>query len=125
MGYRDSAMKIARSITLLLLASCLAGQSAWAHGPRARVGVYVGPVWSPFWYPAPWPYYPPPVIVMPPAPPPVYVEQARPAPEAAEYWYYCRSAGGYYPAVSVCPQGWLPVLPEPSAPPATTPALQE
>ncbi len=112
-------MKTIKLISLFVLAFCLAGQSAWAHGPRTRVGVYYGIGWNPFWYPSPWPYYPPPVIIAsPPAPPPVYVEQARPAPVAAEYWYYCRSAGGYHPAVGACPEGWLTVLPEPADPPA-------
>jgi hypothetical protein len=41
----------------------------------------------------------PPVAVSPPAdvPPPTY-------------WYYCPSAGGYWPSVPSCPEPWVPVL---------------
>lgn len=119
------------AILPVFLALCLgAVQDADARPSRARVGIYYGIGWSPFWYPAPWPYYPPPVIIAtPPAPPPVYIEQAKPAPTAAEYWYYCRSGGGYYPVVNACPEGWLPVLPElpevsPPAPAAPPPSQQ-
>lgn len=105
-------MKQAR--ILLLLALVLAGSSAWAHGPRTRVGVYVGPVWGPLWYPPPM-YYPQPVVVMPPpAPPPVYVEQQEaPAEPAQQYWYFCPDAKAYYPYVKECPGGWQKVLPQP------------
>jgi hypothetical protein len=94
----------------------IAGQSAWAHSPRARVGFVFGPMWSPFWYPQPWPPYPPPLVVAPspPPPPPVYIEQGQPEAAPDMLWYFCRSVGGYYPAVGNCPDGWLPVLPEPA-----------
>lgn len=92
------------------------GSSAWAHGGRVRLGVYVGgPVWGPVWYPPPY-YYPPQVIVVPPpAPPPVYIEQAQPEPQSSQqqYWYYCARAKGYYPYVKECPEGWQKVLPQP------------
>jgi hypothetical protein len=29
------------------------------------------------------------------------------------YWYYCQSAGAYYPYVTSCPEAWLPVTPTP------------
>jgi hypothetical protein len=45
-------------------------------------------------------YTPPPVV----AAPPVYVQ-----PESNGYWYYCRSAGAYYPYVPTCPEPWVPV----------------
>lgn len=107
-------MKLARFFPLLLCLFILAGQDAWAHGSRVRVGVAFGPVWSPFWYPH-WPYYPPPIVVAPPAPPPpVYIEQSSIHMEAeGRYWYFCPSARGYYPAVPTCPEDWLPVLPAP------------
>ena len=35
--------------------------------------------------------------------PPVY---SAPTPS---YWYYCRSAGAYYPDVPSCPEAWIPV----------------
>jgi hypothetical protein len=108
------------------------------HGPRIVVGVGVGPWWGPPYY-APWGYYPPFVAAYPPAPvytppvvvqpepqPPVYVqrddapgavaeEQAAPGPpQTGTYWYYCSSAGEYYPQVGTCPEQWVkvPATPE-------------
>lgn len=107
-----------RKLIVVLLAALMAGlgSSAWAHGGRVRLGVYVGgPVWGPVWYPPPY-YYPPQVVVVPPAPPPVYIEQAEPAAQpvpAQQYWYYCKSGKGYYPYVKECPEGWQKVLPQP------------
>jgi len=101
---------------LLALAIWGVADSAWAHGPRGGVGVYIGApiiwgsVWGPGGYPPPY-YYPPRVIVTQPAPPPVYIEQAPPAQQT--YWYYCPSAAGYYPYVKECPEEWQKVLPEP------------
>lgn len=94
----------------------LSAQEALAHGSRVRVGVVVGSpfYWSPFWDPYPWYPYPPLVVASPPPPPPVYIEQGAPADnEVADYWYYCDSARGYYPAVANCPEPWLPVAPRP------------
>lgn len=107
-------MKLARIFPLMLCLCILASQNAWAHAPRARVGVVFGPVWSPFWFPPPWPpYYPPPIVVAPP-PPPVYVEQPSVSTgEEGEYWYFCSSARAYYPAVTACQEGWVPILPVP------------
>src|SRR5881296_4638045 len=87
---------------------------AWSHGyGRVFIGVGVGPGfwWGPpypyYWYPPP--YYPP-VIVQ--SQPQVYVQQA-PAPPSAPPgdWYYCQSAGGYYPPVQNCPEPWMRVPP--------------
>ncbi|MDP2882045.1 MAG: hypothetical protein Q8N89_10720 [Azonexus sp.] len=52
---------------------------------------------------------------MPPPQPQVYIEQAQePAPGAGQqYWYFCKSAQGYYPYVKECPDGWQKVLPQP------------
>jgi hypothetical protein len=85
---------------------------AWSHG-HGRVFIGVGPGfwWGPpypyYWYPPP--YYPP-VVVQPQ--PQVYVQQA-PAPPSAPpgEWYYCQSAGGYYPQVQSCPEPWVRVPP--------------
>lgn len=107
---------------LMLLLAALMASAAWAHPPRARVGVYVGPYWGPWWGPPPI-YYPQPVVVVRPEPQPVYVEQAEsseppppkvvaPAP-VQQYWYYCASAKGYYPYAKECPEGWQKVLPTP------------
>ncbi|MBS1143909.1 MAG: hypothetical protein H6R14_1315 [Proteobacteria bacterium] len=102
---------------MVLLATLMAGvvSDASAHGVRGRVGVYIGgPVWGP-WYPAPYYYPPPQVIVVPPPQPQVYIEQSQEsAPESGQqYWYFCKSAQGYYPYVKECPGGWQKVLPQP------------
>lgn len=112
-------MKAAKILTVVL-ALVMAGMatSASAHGPRVRLGVNIGgPVWGPGWYSpyySPY-YYPPQVIVVPPPQPQVYIEQAQePAPTAGQqYWYFCKSAQGYYPYVKECPDGWQKVLPQP------------
>ncbi len=98
---------------LLVVLALLAGTTgvALAHG-RTHVGVYLGPVWGPLWYPPPY-YYPPQVVVVPPSQPPVYIEQSPPAEQSSAYWYYCKSAKGYYPYIKTCPEGWQKVLPQP------------
>lgn len=48
-------------------------------------------------------YRPAPVYV---APPPPVRFQPRPGT-----WYYCGSAGQYYPYVDDCPEGWQAVMP--------------
>lgn len=110
-----AAMKSQRVVLLALALVLAATGSAFAHGGRARigVGVYMGPYWSPWFYPPPY-YYPPQVIVVPQAPPPVYIEQreAPAAPEPAS-WYYCHPAKAYYPYVKECPEAWQKVLPQP------------
>jgi len=37
---------------------------------------------------------------------PGYAAYSAPAPS---YWYYCPSAGAYYPDVPACPEPWVPV----------------
>lgn len=49
-------------------------------------------------------YQPAPVYVAPP-PPPMRIQPA------AGNWYYCGSAGEYYPYVQYCPEGWQQVMP--------------
>ena len=98
------------------------------HHPHfhSRVFIGVGPV---YWYgPYPYWYYPPPYAVYSPPPvvvqesPPVYIQQQQvtpaPAPPAVgsapdQFWYYCQSAQGYYPAVSSCAEAWIKVAPRP------------
>ena len=109
-------MKSQKLLSALLALLLLGMGSAWAHGVRGHVGVgvYVGPYWSPWFYPPPY-YYQPQVVVVPQAPPPVYVEQQE-APAASsqqQYWYYCAGAKAYYPYVKECPGGWQKVLPQP------------
>ena len=85
------------------------GGGGW-HGPRVRV--FVGPGWG--WGPG-WGYWGPPyaygptVYQAPPADPPEYIERDQPA----GYWYYCESAGDYYPRVSSCAEPWVKVPPTP------------
>jgi hypothetical protein len=78
------------------------------HHGGSHVFVGVGPV---FWW-DPWPpvyaVAPPPVVV---EQPPVYVEQGQPGSLPSGFWYYCPSAGGYYPNVPSCPEPWVPVTP--------------
>ena len=70
--------------------------------------VVVGPAfwWGPgFWYgPPPYAYAPPAVII---EPTPVYVER----PPVGGFWYYCQSAGRYYPTVATCLEPWVQVVP--------------
>lgn len=40
----------------------------------------------------------------PPSPPPVYMSVPEPRPPAV--WYYCRSAGAYFPYVKSCRAPW-------------------
>ncbi len=75
-----------------------------AHPPihsHPWIGVRPWVTIDPFW-PAPWPA---PLYVYPP--PPAYAQ-----PPA--YWYYCPSAGAYYPDVQTCPEGWVTVAPRAS-----------
>lgn len=107
------ARKFLAAMLLLMLAGI---GGALAHGVRGHVGVYLGPAWGPgWWYPPPY-YYPPQVIVVPPSQPPVYIErqdEALPQSDDQQYWYFCKSAKGYYPYVKECPEGWQKVLPQP------------
>jgi hypothetical protein len=76
----------------------------WLHGDHlGRLAWWwvVGDGW--YFYPAPVYPYPDP-----------YVPPAVGGPLAG-YWYYCPSAGAYYPYVSQCPEPWTPVLPSASA----------
>jgi hypothetical protein len=112
---------------LIVVAAALAlppasdAHDRFRHRPihsRVVVGFGFGPA---YWgYPYPYWYYPPPYVVYSPAPvvvqetPPVYIQQTPPPPPAApQYWYYCESAKGYYPAAPSCPEPWVPVAPRP------------
>ncbi len=66
------------------------------------------------------PYYAYPPVVAIPSTPPVYIEKQQSAERSAtksqsNYWHYCRNPEGYYPYVKKCPDGWLPVAPQPTA----------
>ena len=101
------------------------GYGAGAFGYRARpyyggsFGLFVGAplVVGGVSYGLPYygyPYYVSPTVVA--TAPPVYIQQtqrAEPAQRAEDgsdgNWYYCSDPQGYYPNVSACPGGWLPV----------------
>ena len=61
------------------------------------------------WWGPPWWYrhafYPRTVFVEEPI---VYIERT-----AGDWWYYCESAGAYYPSVESCPEPWMKVAPRP------------
>jgi len=76
----------------------VAGHQQFYRGGYGRVFVgvapfVVGPAYAYGWASAPVQPYEAPVYT---APPP-------------SYWYYCPSAGGYYPDVPACPEPWVPV----------------
>jgi hypothetical protein len=80
----------------------------WWYGPGAYYPYAYG-----FPYPYSYPVYPAPIYA--PAPrgvveEPVYVERDA-APAASGWWYYCESAGAYYPDVPSCDEPWLKVPP--------------
>jgi hypothetical protein len=66
-----------------------------------------GSYWGPYWYPPPLPYYPLAV--------PLELEQYA-VPLQSGFWYYCHSAGAYYPGVAECPEGWEQVAPQSAEP---------
>lgn len=58
-----------------------------------------------------WYFYPQPVY---PYPDPFVPGTIDYGPDASgQYWYYCESAGQYYPYVTYCPEGWEAVVPDP------------
>jgi hypothetical protein len=86
----------------------------WWHGAHVgRLGWWwvVDGAW--YFYPAPIYPYPDPYV------PPTVVTQAPPPPltqSSPQYWYYCTSAKAYYPYATDCPEGWVPVVPQPPPP---------
>lgn len=76
----------------------------WRHSHHdGRFGWWwvVGGLW--YFYPQPVYPYPDPF-----APGEVIYEDGG----TGDYWYYCESAGQYYPYVTDCPEGWQAVVPE-------------
>ena len=93
------------------------GGGAWRAPVFGGVaGAFLGgwPVWYPFDneppYAGPFPSYSPPAIWD--FTPPPYIQPEAPR----EYWYYCWSSQAYYPFVGECPDGWIPVPPQPGPP---------
>jgi hypothetical protein len=104
------------------------------HGGHVHGRVVVGGPWwrwgwgwpYPYWggyyggyYGAPYAYYPPPYPYPAPAVGPEQQTYAQAAPEQTPavpeqpkaYWYYCASAGAYYPTAPSCPEVWIKVPP--------------
>jgi hypothetical protein len=76
--------------------------------PRTGAAVGLAALWE-----VPPPNYPAPVVIVPYRPP-EYVETDPDAPVVAppkNFWYFCPDAGGYYPYVEECPEGWELVAP--------------
>ena len=73
---------------------------------------FYGPwFWDPWWYTPLYPYYNP--FASPVTFGQTYIEQyAVPLPSG--FWYYCHSAGAYYPGVAECAEGWEQVAPRPA-----------
>ena len=92
-----------------------AGGRRYRHHPGFRTRVFIG-VGPAFWWGPPLWYYPPPAYAYPRAyvveQPTVYVQQAPAGgPLDPGYWYYCQSAGAYYPTAPSCPEAWVKVPP--------------
>ncbi len=83
------------------------------HGGGWHGGFYgsygFGP-WYPYPYAYPYPYYAYPYDAYP-----AYPSDAPAVPSEPQqtYWYYCKEAQAYYPYVTSCPGGWVPVVPKP------------
>ena len=82
----------------------------WGWGWPYPYGGYYGPPYA--YYPPPYPY-PAPVVAQEQQ---TYAQTApEPAPAAPQqpkaYWYYCASAGAYYPTAPTCPEVWIKVPP--------------
>jgi hypothetical protein len=100
------------------------GGSHHGHHHSGKSTVFVGAVWGvgpywwdPWWYGGPYysnPYYAPryygvystPFDAMAVGGPTVYIERRD-----GGAWYYCPSAGAYYPTAPSCPEAWVKVPP--------------
>ena len=72
---------------------------------------YYYPGWDyPYYYPYAYPYDYPDAY-----PSPAYPSASVPVPSQPQqsYWYYCKDSKAYYPYVTSCPSGWVPVVPTP------------
>jgi hypothetical protein len=84
----------------------------WWGRPYGYWG-YGWPYYGAPYYPAA-PYYSSTVVVQPPPSyetAPSSAEAPAQAQEPQAYWYYCASAGAYYPTAPSCPEVWIKVPP--------------
>ena len=88
------------------------------HSARIHIGIGSAFWWGPhpgWWGPRPVHVRPVPVYAPPPRvvvmEQPVYVQREPVAALPPSYWYYCESAGGYYPDVPSCQEPWVQVPP--------------
>ena len=115
MAVHTRASAVLGAAALLLLVPGAAVAHDHHHGGwRPHVWFGVGPWWGP----APWWYYPPAYYEgpAPVEPPPVYIEREPGGVPPPGYWYYCESAGAYYPSVETCPEPWLQIPPRAAEP---------
>lgn len=108
---------------LLVGATALSTGTAYAR-IRGHLSIGVMPFFYPYPYAYPYGYpygyYPYPRYYYygySPQPPPVVQQPEAPPEPVPSYWYFCRSANGYYPYVSHCPEGWRAVPATPVPPP--------
>ena len=65
---------------------------------------------APGWYPPAYALPSPPSVQQQPQ---QYIEQPARRQPSDGYWYFCPSAGGYYPRVPNCSEPWMKVAPAP------------
>jgi hypothetical protein len=77
------------------------------YGGHFYYGWY-GPWWYPYAYPYPYPY-----PYYDDYPSTGYPSASVPVPNEPQqsYWYYCNDSAVYYPYVTSCRSGWVPVVP--------------
>ncbi|MDD5284746.1 MAG: hypothetical protein PHD54_02710 [Desulfuromonadaceae bacterium] len=87
--------------------------AGYAYGPHGhfRGGIWIGPLWQPWW--VPYPYYSSPTMIIERPGTDYYMQPLPEQHEEPAYWYYCRKPDGYYPYVRQCPDGWMKVVPTP------------
>ncbi len=88
------------------------GGHRYRHG--GHFSFWLAPLWYPAYaYPYDYPYHHETTVIVEQRP--VYVERPPSAAPAESWWYYCESAGGYYPDVASCPERWVKVPPRPES----------
>ncbi len=130
-GETDVKKSVAIALFMILVLLVSVGSSfAWSRGGGGGVhhggfhgrGVVVvgpgfgwgwgGPWWGGYgwggYYPPPY-YYQQPQVVVQPAP--IYVERNEQPQPQESFWYYCPNTKAYYPSVPSCSEAWVKVPP--------------